>query len=475
MLVELIKLLDEGNYSFEDKKLILNVYAVAYEEHKNQKRKSGEDYISHPLAVAIILASYHADVDSICAGLLHDIVEDCGYTFTEIKERFNETIAFLVDGLTKFDINSYDGDVNIIDDDNFKKLLTFGNKDIRVIMIKLADRLHNMKTIAGHSDENRKKIAKETIKYYVPLARLIGATEIKNELEELCFKCLYKDEYTNILNGLITTINESAKSVNEVVYILDNLAVESRKKVSIKQEIMSCHEIYEYMLVNGINPSNISSQDIANIPNLWRVYLSVDNEEDLKFFTDKIKIYYLNPKENYNTIGYKYYEGTNFSIVGKNNISIQLFVQTKLNQEIFENGLMSYWNVKSDNLKCDGLTKELDELGLNAKEYCDAVLNDVFGKKIHVNIEEKGTFTMPEGATVSDLVAYLNLLDDVAVVIMNNTYAKWNEKLIDGANIEFNYDIYNNGVFGGSSITSDYSTYIGKGRYLKRKAMKENV
>ena len=174
-------------------------YRIAYEAHKDQKRKSGEAYIIHPLSVAIILAELELDKETIEAGLLHDVVEDTVMTDEEIASEFGKEVALLVDGVTKLGRLSYDADKVEIQAENLRKMFLAMAKDIRVILIKLADRLHNMRTLKYMRPEKQKEIARETMDIYAPIAQRLGISKVKIELDDLALKYLEPEAYADLV------------------------------------------------------------------------------------------------------------------------------------------------------------------------------------------------------------------------------------------------------------------------------------
>ena len=192
----LIKLF--GSYNLNDIGRVKQAYNFASEKHKGQKRQSGEDYIVHPLIVAYILAEMHADSDTVCAGLLHDTLEDTNASKEEIITLFGENVCTLVEGVTKFTKINFQTkeEENLA---NMRKIITSIINDPRILIIKLADRLHNMRTLDFKTSEKQIEKAKETMNIYVPLASYIGAYHIKTELEDLSFKYLEPEKYHNIL------------------------------------------------------------------------------------------------------------------------------------------------------------------------------------------------------------------------------------------------------------------------------------
>ena len=220
--------------SKEDKKLIRQAFDVALEAHKDQRRKSGEAYIFHPLAVAKIVAQQIGlDATSIAAALLHDVVEDNDdYTLKDIEKEFGETVMRIVDGLTKISSLKKDMDVSM-QAENFRKMLLTLNDDVRVIIIKIADRLHNMQTMESMPAEKQVKIASETLYIYAPLAHRIGLYNIKTELEDLGFKYTEPDIYNDILNK----IKESKEEQDAYIAEFNDVIKKSLDKEGLNYEI----------------------------------------------------------------------------------------------------------------------------------------------------------------------------------------------------------------------------------------------
>ena len=206
----------------EDKKLIRRAFDVAVEAHKDQRRKSGEAYIFHPIAVAKIVASeIGLDATCIAAALLHDTVEDTSFTLEDIREQFGVTVAKIVDGLTKISHLKKDKDVSL-QAENFRKMLLTLNDDIRVIIIKIADRLHNMQTMDAMRPDKQEKIASETLYIYAPLAHRIGLYNIKTELEDLGLKYTEPEVYNEILTKIRESKEEQDAYIKEFTRVIQD-------------------------------------------------------------------------------------------------------------------------------------------------------------------------------------------------------------------------------------------------------------
>ncbi len=219
--------------SKEDKKLIRSAFDVAVDAHKEQRRKSGEAYIFHPIAVAKIVASeIGLDATSIAAALLHDVVEDTSYTIVDIEQMFGEVVARIVDGLTKISNMPYEGDVSL-QAENFRKMLLTLNEDIRVIIIKIADRLHNMQTMDSMPPHKQVKIASETLYIYAPMAHRIGLYNIKTQLEDLSLKYTEPEVY----NDILSKIKESKEQQDAYIKSFSKIIEDSLNAEKLDYEI----------------------------------------------------------------------------------------------------------------------------------------------------------------------------------------------------------------------------------------------
>ena len=256
---------DENELSVIDK-----AYKYAYEKHFGQKRLTGEEYIIHPLNVAYILTRISADYETLSAALLHDVVEDCGVSVSEIEENFGHNIAILVDGVTKINKLNLSGTTEALIN-NQRKILVGLSEDVRVIIIKLADRLNNMQTLFVHSEKKQKETARETLDILTPIADRLGINSIKQDLEELCLRYLKPDEYYDIVEKLNATKAERDNSVAKMIESVSDLL----NKHDIKHEIFgrskSIYSIYK-KLEKG--------KRFSEIYDLLALRILVDTEQD---------------------------------------------------------------------------------------------------------------------------------------------------------------------------------------------------
>ena len=231
-----------------DISMIEKAYKIAYEAHEGQKRKSGEPYIIHPLCVAIILADLELDKETIVAGLLHDVVEDTVMTTEEITKEFGAEVALLVDGVTKLGQLSYSADKVEVQAENLRKMFLAMAKDIRVILIKLADRLHNMRTLQYMTPEKQKEKARETMDIYAPIAQRLGISKIKVELDDLSLKYLKPDVYYDLVEKVALRKSVREEFVGNIVKTVHQHMVEAGIKAQVDGRVKHFFSIYKKML-----------------------------------------------------------------------------------------------------------------------------------------------------------------------------------------------------------------------------------
>ena len=256
-----------NNYSTKDINQVKKAYEYAALSHEGQYRQSGEPYISHPLEVAIILSEMHADADTICAGLLHDTLEDTNATKEEIAQEFNKEVANLVDGVTKLSKLNFSSknDQNMA---NTRKIITGITSDVRIIIVKLADRLHNMRTLEYKTEFKQKENSMETMDIFVPLAYYIGAYRIKSELEDLSLKYLYPDKYKKIEEIKVKIEIDSNKCLHEMLDTINNILKDNSIPNEIKVRTKNIYGIYK-----NLNEGN----KISDIHDLLSLKIMVDS------------------------------------------------------------------------------------------------------------------------------------------------------------------------------------------------------
>lgn len=396
------------SYNPDEIEIVKKAYKIAEEAHANQKRESGEPYIIHPLNVCMNLIKFKADGASLCAGLLHDVVEDTDYTLEDIRRLFNDDVAFLVDGVTKISnlhYNTKDEATNA----NIRRLINSLNDDVRIIIIKLCDRLHNMQTLEFKAPEKRIRSAKETLNIFVPLAYFIGAFRLKCELEDICLSYLDRESYDTVKQKE----NEIWKEYEECIKIATSQVTEKLNergiKFTIRTKMLNVYHLYQ-KLNKGYKLNDI--HDIVNFK------IIIDDTEDPyvvlglihKLYTpmnNKFKDYIACPKTNM-------YRSLHTTVFGPDNHLLQFQIKTNTMDDINTIGLAAYWKY----FKSEGKTKMQHELILNYQffntlrdlnagidsdsDFIDRVKQEIFSNNIYVYTLRGDIIELPNGATVID-------------------------------------------------------------------------
>ena len=339
-----------------DLSMIEKAYKIADEAHKDQKRKSGEPYIIHPLCVGIILADLEMDKETIAAGLLHDVVEDTVMTYEEIKEEFGEEVAQLVDGVTKLGQLNYSADKVEVQAENLRKMFLAMAKDIRVIIIKLADRLHNMRTLKYMRPEKQKEKARETMDIYAPIAQRLGISKIKVELDDLSLKYLQPDVYYDLVEKIALRKTEREKFVQSIVDEVKKHIVEAGIKAQVDGRVKHFFSIYKKM-VN-------QDKTLDQIYDLFAVRIIVDTVKDCyaalgvihEMYTPipgRFKDYIAMPKPNM-------YQSLHTTLIGPNGTPFEIQIRTFEMHRTAEYGIAAHWKYKeqSDGKKTSGNQEE---------------------------------------------------------------------------------------------------------------------
>ncbi len=381
-------------------------YVYAAQQHRGQIRQSGEAYLSHPLNVAYILAEMNMDMDSIVAGLLHDTIEDTDATYEFISELFGEDVAFLVDSVSKISKIPFQSKEEK-QAESFRKMLISMSDDVRVIIIKLADRLHNIRTIDSLREDKRKRIAKETMDIYAPLANRLGISWIKWELEDRSFRILNPEEYYDIHQKVKFKRTEREQYLSEVMDIARTTIEKSNIKCEISGRPKHFYSIYSKMI-----KKQTSFEDIYD---LLALRIIVEDKADCysvlgvihSLWTPiphKIKDYIANPKANM-------YQSIHTTVMGPGAIMVEFQIRTKEMHKIAEEGIAAHWRYKEGkvfNPKEDKrfiwLRKILEDdiRNQNPTDFVKTIKEDVLQKQIYVFTPRGHVVELPEDSTPID-------------------------------------------------------------------------
>ena len=395
----------------DDKKLIRSAFEVALDAHKDQRRKSGEAYIFHPIAVAKIVASeIGLDGTCIAAALLHDVVEDNpNYTIDDIQQLFGETVARIVDGLTKISSLKKDMDVSL-QAENFRKMLLTLNDDVRVIIIKIADRLHNMQTMDSMRADKQVKIASETLYIYAPLAHRIGLYNIKTELEDLGLKYTQPEVY----NDILTKIKDSKEEQDLYIKEFNDIIKESLDQEKLSYEIkgrpksifsirrkmdkqgVSFDEVYDKFAVRIIYKSDIKNEKFL----AWKIYSIVTDH----FRPNPIRLrdWISSPKSTG-------YEALHITVMGPKGRWVEVQIRSERMNEIAEKGYAAHYKYKNSQEKEDTLDAWINRLqealenpDTNAVDFVEEFKLNLYSKEIFVFTPKGELKSLPKGATPLD-------------------------------------------------------------------------
>lgn len=421
--------------SNKDKKMIRQAFDIALDAHKTQRRKSGEAYIFHPLAVAKIVAyEIGMDATSIAAALLHDVVEDSDdYSINDIQQMFGETVARIVDGLTKISATSKKTDISL-QAENFKKMLLTLNEDVRVIIIKIADRLHNMQTMGPMRPDKQEKIASETLYIYAPLAHRIGLYNIKTELEDLGMKYTESEVYNDILSKLEDTKEEQDTYIKDFSQILKkkidnaNIAYEikgrpksifSIRRKMVKQGV-SFEEVYDKFAIRIIYKSDIENEKFL----AWKIYSIVTD-----YFTPnpiRLRDWISSPKSTG-------YEALHITVMGPKNRWVEVQIRSERMNEIAEKGYAAHYKYKQGNHEEDDaldvwinkLQEALESNESNAVDFVEQFKLNLYSKEIFVFSPKGDLKSLPKGSTPLDFAFSIH-----TEIGMKTRGAKVNGKLV---------------------------------------------
>ncbi|MBN2790583.1 MAG: bifunctional (p)ppGpp synthetase/guanosine-3',5'-bis(diphosphate) 3'-pyrophosphohydrolase [Candidatus Delongbacteria bacterium] len=402
----IIKRLQE-NGSNVNEDLIRKAYEFAFEAHKNVFRRSGKPYIEHPVMVSEILSELNVDDITIAAALLHDVVEDTDISGLEIRENFGETIYQIVDGVTKIDEINF-GTLEEKQAENFRKLIISMIKDIRVIIIKFADRLHNMRTIKFMSVEKQKKIAKETLEIYAPLAYRLGMYKIKSELEDLSFELLEPENFKMIKNKIELSYDKMESVINKIQPLIISKLSSQNIESTVNGRIKHFYSIFKKLKTR--------KSSFEEIMDIIAIRIIIPKEEDCykvlsivhEMFSPVHKMfhdYIAAPKENG-------YQSLHTKVIFENKI-IEIQIRSTKMHEIAECGLAAHWKYKRTDMENDhhaldkyiirlrGILQESFE-SKDPKEFLEELKINLISGEIFVFTPKKDLITLPVGSTPVD-------------------------------------------------------------------------
>ncbi len=392
--------------------MLEKAYNFALEKHQGQFRKSGEPYFYHALNVAYILANLQAGPQTICGGLLHDTMEDCGVSYKEIKNEFDDEVAKLVEGVSKIGSLKFQDEKEYLAA-NHRKIFIAMAKDVRVIIIKLSDRLHNMRTLMYHTEEKQKKIASETLNVYAPIAHRLGLAEMKNELEDLAFMYLDNAKYHEIADLLEAKKSERQEVINKMIIDIDHLLADKNLIFRIfgrSKHIYSIHrkmktknrsfeEIYDLYAIRVITQTELNCYEILG--HIHNKYRPVPN---------RLKDYIAVPKPNM-------YQSLHTSVLDNNGNLFEVQIRTEEMDRIAEMGIAAHWAYKEGKYNSKAEQKEIenklgwfhDMIGLlddleqdHPTDLVDKIQKDIFEANVYAMTPKGRVIELPNGSTPLD-------------------------------------------------------------------------
>lgn len=403
----LLSMIEASGRSYDIDK-ILRAYLCAKGLHEGQRRNSGEPYIIHPVAVAEIALSLGLDTDSLCAAFLHDTIEDCSdkITLAQLEHDFGHPVAMLVDGLTKM------ADINIEDKEeahmeNIRKMLLAMSKDIRVIFIKLCDRLHNMRTLDAKPENKRRITALETMHVYAPLAHRLGMQRVKQELENLALKYLDPIGYEEVSRDIEKKYGQNRDFIEKVRGYISEKLDEYKIDYTLEGRVKTVYSIYRKMF-----NQNKSFDEIYDFYAL-RIIVGTELEcytalgvihELFKSMPGRFKDYISTPKPNM-------YQSLHTTVIGRDGIPFEVQIRTREMHNVAEYGIAAHWKYKSGEKSREDIDKKLEWISklvdteidtVDHDEFMNALKNDIFNDETFVFTPRGDVIALPQGSTVID-------------------------------------------------------------------------
>ena len=389
------------NYQESDHDLIIDAFNYASDGHKNQKRLSGESYITHPLQVAHYLSNLNLDTETIIAAFLHDLIEDTEVTYNDIKKNFGKEVADIVDGVTKIDKINYNSKEEA-KADAIRKMVIAMSKDIRVLILKLADRLHNIETIQYHNEWKQEKIANETLYVYAPLAHRLGLQSIKHNLEDTSFKILFEKQNKEIQEQISQTNPNRTKQINDAVSVIDTLLSDNSISAEVFGRPKHNYSIYKKIVNNGLTFNEINdlvgiriiTDDVKNCYTILGL-IHANFQPVLGRFKDFISM----PKFNL-------YQSLHTTVLTSNGNKMEIQIRTHDMHYRAEYGVAAHWKYKEK--PSNDLTEWTSELSEMSTEYPDPneflqhMKLDLYENEVFCLTPEGDVLSLPQGSTPVD-------------------------------------------------------------------------
>jgi len=386
---------------------LADAYRFSEAAHAGQKRQSGDPYISHPLAVAEILAGWHLDGQALMAALLHDVMEDTSVTKAEISDTFGKPVAELVDGLSKLDKIEFQS-AEDAQAENFRKMLLAMARDVRVILIKLADRLHNMRTLDAVPTAKRRRVARETMEIYAPIANRLGLNTLFHELQELAFAHLYPLRYRTLVKATKSARGNRREVVGKIESAVKSKLAEAGIAAAVSGREKHLYSIYRKMIEKHLSFSEV--HDIYGlrvvVKDVPTCYLALGTLHALyKPVPGKFKDYIAIPKANG-------YQSLHTALIGPYGVPLEVQIRTEQMHHLAEAGVASHWMYKDDTVSLSDLQKkthqwlqsllEIQNQSGDPHEFLEHVKVDLFPDEVYVFTPAGKILSLPRGATAVD-------------------------------------------------------------------------
>ena len=390
-----------------DVEVLMSAYLLAARAHTGQMRKSGEAYLTHPIAVAQILADLQMDVDTIATALLHDALEDNPMSKREMTDVVGPVITELVDGVTKIGKLKYKSKVEL-QAENFRKMMLAMSRDLRVILVKLADRLHNMRTLEGHREEKRRLISRETLAVYAPIANRLGLSAFKNELEDICFRHLHPEAYAKVDGYLMATQQDRDAYTARVVKALEGSMAEQGVTTSVSGRAKARFSIFKKMQSTGSEIGDLHDLLAFRLimGSVADCYMALGNlHASYELVPDRIKDYIARPKPNG-------YQSLHTTVIGPEGKRIEVQIRTEEMHRVAEQGIAAHWRYKEGHLALSpedvlniGRIREVFEEARDvedATEFMATLKRSFYADEVFVVTPRGDVMALPMGATPID-------------------------------------------------------------------------